>query len=131
MGEAFDADALLSLGRLLKAEGYSFVTPTPATCERVNARPDNRWAEDVRGVMGWSRVLRPGGRLDGLLDMLQAAHIAEPADGGWRSRLRASSTSEAMATALSSRPTRSRAVSKAFHASSTSSAECSLPPICR
>ena len=90
MDEAFDADALLSLGRFLKAEGYSFVTPTPATCERVNARPDNRWAEDVRGVMGWSRVLRPGGRLDGLLDMLQAAHIAEPADGGWRSRLRAS-----------------------------------------
>src|SRR5947209_2732884 len=47
--------ALLHLGEALRAWGYEFTTPTPATHARVNARPENEHAKDLRGVFGWSR----------------------------------------------------------------------------
>ena len=51
---------LLRLATLLRDSGYGFVTPTPATHARVNARPANRWARDLRDVFGWSRPFRDG-----------------------------------------------------------------------
>ena len=53
-------DALAALGRSLQATGYRFVTVTPATHRRVNNRPENAWARDLRGVFGWSRPYRAG-----------------------------------------------------------------------
>ena len=47
--------ALLALGRWLQAAGYSFVTPTPSTCGRVNGRPENAAARTLRDFFGWSR----------------------------------------------------------------------------
>jgi methylase of polypeptide subunit release factors len=49
--------ALLELGRLLRdtGGGYAFVTPTPETHRRVNARPDSARAANLRDVFGWSR----------------------------------------------------------------------------
>lgn len=47
-------DDLFGLGEALRAEGYSFVTPTPATHRRVNARAASRPARDLRDVFGWS-----------------------------------------------------------------------------
>ncbi|VFT06336.1 putative methylase [Pseudomonas aeruginosa] len=37
-------DVLVSLGNWLRGQDYRFVTVTPATHERVNARPENRMA---------------------------------------------------------------------------------------
>jgi methylase of polypeptide subunit release factors len=50
-----DRDALFALGRALEAAHYRFTTITPASHERVNARPGNDQARDLRGVFGWSR----------------------------------------------------------------------------
>jgi hypothetical protein len=52
-------DALLQLVSALRDLGYRFVTPTPKTHERVNARPENDWAKHVRDVFGWSRPFQP------------------------------------------------------------------------
>jgi methylase of polypeptide subunit release factors len=52
--------ALLDLGRRLRERGYQFITVTPTTHRRVNRRPENAWAQDLRGVFGWSRSYREG-----------------------------------------------------------------------
>jgi methylase of polypeptide subunit release factors len=53
-----DTDALLALGQALQQAGYQFTTITPATHRRVNGRPENAWARDLRGVFGWSRPFK-------------------------------------------------------------------------
>jgi release factor glutamine methyltransferase len=55
------ACALLELGRALRDLDYSFVTPTPETHSRVNARAAGLArgeAQDLRDVFGWSRPFR-------------------------------------------------------------------------
>jgi release factor glutamine methyltransferase len=52
--------SLVLLGRWLRKAGYRFVTGTPATHARVNARPGNRHARDLRDVFGWSRPFTAG-----------------------------------------------------------------------
>jgi len=55
------ADApLRDLLSLLRARGYAFVTPTPATHQRVVARPDRQEATSVEDVLGWSLPYRRG-----------------------------------------------------------------------
>ena len=88
-GSPIDAGALQDLGRWLLAQGYRFTTPTPATHARVNARLENAWAGDVRGVLGWSRRFREG-TLGDLPARLQRAGVARRCGDGWRSALRAS-----------------------------------------
>jgi len=51
--------ALVELGLALRAAGYVFVTPTPETHRRVNARPPNLEAKTLRDVFGWNRPFRP------------------------------------------------------------------------
>lgn len=53
-------DALAALGAALRAQDYRFITVTPATHRRINRRPENAWARDLRGVLGWSRPYRDG-----------------------------------------------------------------------
>lgn len=92
--------ALLQLGRALRKAGYSFVTPTPETIRRVNARPGNQAARDLRGVFGWSRPFDQGVLPGALLAMLERAGALEQVealatgDSGparFRSRVRFSS----------------------------------------
>ncbi|QJE02935.1 class I SAM-dependent methyltransferase [Massilia forsythiae] len=52
--------ALVELGTRLRADAYRFVTVTPATHRRVNGRPENARAHDLRGALGWSRPFGPG-----------------------------------------------------------------------
>lgn len=62
---------LAAAGRHLLAAGYHFITPTPASHARVNARPGSEAARDLRGVFGWSRPYHPGlvdPALESLLD---------------------------------------------------------------
>ncbi|TDV72249.1 class I SAM-dependent methyltransferase [Pseudomonas sp. LP_7_YM] len=64
--------ALLRLGQHLNAENYRFVTVTPLTHQRVNAREGNRQARSLRDIFGWSRPfesdLLPEAELEALLD---------------------------------------------------------------
>src|SRR3954468_1137182 len=80
---------LLALARAVQATGYAFVTPTPATHARVNARPGAEWARNLRGVFGWSRPFRDSLLAPPMLDAMQAAGVLEPAgEGAYRSRVR-------------------------------------------
>ena len=83
--------ALLRLAEALRDVQYSFVTPTPATIARVNARPGNEWASDLRGVFGWSRPFRDGVVPPPLVAAMQGAGAWSQHPGGFRSLLRASS----------------------------------------
>jgi len=93
--EAADADdALLRLATAVRATCYRFVTVTPATHARVNARPGNAWARGLEDVFGWSRPFRPEILPPGLFDLMRRAGVAVPhgeEGGGWRSSVRLSS----------------------------------------
>lgn len=84
-------DALVRLARALRAMGYRFVTPTPATHERVNRRPGNRRARKPVDVFGWSRPFQDGVLPADMLELLAATGELERAGEGWRSRVRLSS----------------------------------------
>lgn len=93
--------ALLQLGRALKTSGYSFTTSTPLTHARVNARPENAWAKNLRDVFGWSRPFQREVLSSIIWDLMNAAQIVEenpigfPSSlpNGFRSSLRLSSLS--------------------------------------
>jgi release factor glutamine methyltransferase len=78
--------ALLLLGRALREAGYSFVTPTPETIRRVNARAGNEVARDLRGVFGWSRPFGEGvlpAAMLALLDKAGALERVEASTAAW------------------------------------------------
>lgn len=83
--------ALLGLLARLKAEGYSFVTPTPATHARVVARPDRQEARGLRDIFGWSLPFDPALPDPDILAALEAADMVEAEGALRRSRLRVSS----------------------------------------
>lgn len=68
---SIDEDPLFRLGAWLRDAGYAFVTVTPATHARVNARPCAAEARSLTDVFGWSRpfarALLPNAAFD-LLD---------------------------------------------------------------
>ncbi len=53
-----DDNALFHLGRWLQDSGYRFVTVTPATHSRVNARSGTDEAKSLCDIFGWSRPFR-------------------------------------------------------------------------
>ena len=81
---------LTELARLVQQTGYHFVTPTPATHARVNARPDARLARTLRDVFGWSRPFQDGAVPDQIRQAMQAAGVLEPCENLWRSAVRLS-----------------------------------------
>jgi methylase of polypeptide subunit release factors len=85
------AQALLDLARTVRDTGYHFVTITPLSHERVNSRPENRWAKSLRDVFGWSRPFRPGVVPGEMLALMRAAEVLEEQDGAMRSLVRFSS----------------------------------------
>ncbi len=86
--------ALVKLGKGLRAREYAFVTPTPETHRRVNARPGAE-ARSLRDVFGWSRPFREEVLPEGLLALLDDAGELERAPGGLlRSRVRFSSAGD-------------------------------------
>ena len=82
---------LLRLGETLQASGYSFVTPTPATHARVNARPHNAVARCLSDVFGWSRPFPDGVLPDRLMAEMRDAGVLRRDGLGWRSAVRLSS----------------------------------------
>jgi methylase of polypeptide subunit release factors len=86
-------DALLQFARALRATNYRFTTVTPATHERVNARPQNTWARDLADVFGWSRPFHSDIVPPSVWELMQRAEVVERHDAerheeGWRSRVR-------------------------------------------
>ena len=81
--------ALLSAAQ---AQDYQFTTVTPETHRRVLARRQGEAAKDLRDVFGWSLPFDPALLPTEMWEALQAAGMAERAQGGlWRSRLRIAS----------------------------------------
>jgi methylase of polypeptide subunit release factors len=80
-------DTLRTLLRTVAETGYVFVATTPETHRRVNARPGNEEARDLRGIFGWSRPFQAeiAGETFGLLRDADALENVGPL---WRSRLR-------------------------------------------
>jgi methylase of polypeptide subunit release factors len=86
-----DADrALVRLGEALRASGYEFTTITPATHARVNARPENCEAKELRDVFGWSRPFSRDGLPADIFALMQEAGILVEENGMVRSRVRVS-----------------------------------------
>lgn len=87
-------DVLVSLGNWLRGQDYRFVTVTPATHERVNARPENRMARDLAGIFGWSRAFAGESLPADWLTLLAGADLIRREADGWRSQVRVSSLGE-------------------------------------
>ena len=83
--------ALVPLVQAVRGLGYKFVTPTPATHARVNARVGGEEARNLRDIFGWNRRFQPGILPAGLFDLMQAAGAAVPDGDGWRSTIRLAS----------------------------------------
>lgn len=79
---------LLELGRALRAEGYRFVTPTPESHRRVNARPHLQEARTLRDVFGWNRAFDKAVLPGNILDLAERAGIVVPTAGRWSSVIR-------------------------------------------
>ena len=82
--------ALVKLGSWLRDSGYRFVTPTPLTHSRVNAR-DALEAHNLRDVFGWSRPFRENLLPASALTWLQQAALLDNAGGLLCSKVRFSS----------------------------------------
>ena len=82
--------ALIRLAQAIRDTGYSFVTPTPATIARVNARPGAEWAADLHGVFGWSRPFRDDVVPPAILGAMRDAAVLADHPGGHRSLVRLS-----------------------------------------
>lgn len=76
---------------MLRSQGYSFVAPTPATHERVIARPGMEHARDLRGIFGWSLPFEPSLLAPEMLDLLRRADAIEQAGDLLKSRVRVAS----------------------------------------
>jgi methylase of polypeptide subunit release factors len=89
--------ALVDLGRALRAAGYEFTTPTPATHHRVADRNGRGEARTLRDVFGWSRRFRPSVLPPAILALCEAAEILPPPDdaGYLTSRVRFSTLNAA------------------------------------
>ena len=85
---------LVELGRLLKAAKYQFVTITPASHARLNARVAGKPARGVRDVLGWSRPFDSSVLPPKWFELLTAANAVESHGGVFRSTVRYSSLGE-------------------------------------
>ncbi len=82
--------ALLELAAAVRDTGYRFVTVTPATHQRVNARPYNRWARSLEDVFGWSRAFKADLLPSGIMELMRRAGVLGEDDDDWRSLVRLS-----------------------------------------
>ena len=87
--------ALLSLLLALKARGYCFVTPTPASHARVLARQPGRPGTDLRDALGWSLPFDRASLPAGIVALLEDGGALETLpDGRMKSRCRVSTVGE-------------------------------------
>lgn len=80
--------ALLEIGRWLREQNYRFATVTPETQRRINARPANADAADMRDVFGWSQPFNSDLLPPHITALLVSANALDREAGRWRSRVR-------------------------------------------
>ena len=87
-----DETSLVRLARRVAETGYSFVTPTPATIARVNARAAGapRGTATLNDVFGWSRPFAPGDLPAQVESAAREAGVLSETAGGLRSAVRLS-----------------------------------------
>lgn len=85
-----NANALLALGNAMRQAGYRFMTVTPSTHRRINNRPGNERAHDLRGVFGWSRPFDRALLPASVLALMVDAGVLEETEDGLRSLVRVS-----------------------------------------
>ncbi|WP_449433020.1 methyltransferase [Pseudomonas putida] len=90
-GQAEADEALLQLGRRLRADGYRFTCVTPATHACNNQREGNQRARTLRDVFGWSRPFAPTLVSADELEQLQHAQVLQAQGPLLRSTVRWSS----------------------------------------
>lgn len=86
--------ALVGLGKVLRDAGYRFVTVSPETHRRVEARAaaaGHVQARSLRDVFGWSRPFEPGLLPPKVLELARAAGVIVEDSPLLRSRVRFSS----------------------------------------
>lgn len=88
--EGYDL-ALLQLGQHLRCANYRFVTVTPLTHQRVNARQVNRKACSLRDIFGWSRPFDSGLLAQEQQQALFNSGVLRAEAGMWVSNVRWSS----------------------------------------
>ena len=88
LSDAYPGARLLGL---LKAKGYQFITPTPATHRKAVRRADMDLAVDTRGVFGWSLAFAAGLLSTDLLDALEATGGLLDDQHGYRAAYRVAS----------------------------------------
>jgi release factor glutamine methyltransferase len=89
--------ALIYLGRALHEAGYAFVTVTPETHRRVDARASaagRSGATSLRDVFGWSRPFEPSLLPPAIMDLARSAGIIVEDGALLRSKVRFSSIGE-------------------------------------
>jgi SAM-dependent methyltransferase len=86
-GSAQREDSLVRLGEILREADYRFVTVTPESHRRVNARP-NGPARCLRDVFGWNRRFEAATVGPAILSLLQAAGAVTEEDGAYLSKIR-------------------------------------------
>ena len=89
-----DRDALFALGRALEAAHYRFTTITPGSHQRINARPGNALATDLRGVFGWSRPFEAQAIDPAIVSLMRRAGVLDESGPQLRSTVRASTLGE-------------------------------------
>jgi methylase of polypeptide subunit release factors len=98
---------LVQLLQWLSLEGYDFCTISPASHERVNARPGAQVARSLRDVFGWSRPFQASLLPEPVFQLLDGAGLLLPHAGALvRSAVRVSSLEQRL-FAHSAHPTTS------------------------
>ncbi|MBA3395175.1 MAG: class I SAM-dependent methyltransferase [Deltaproteobacteria bacterium] len=80
--------ALVEIGGLLRDEGYRFITVTPETHRRVNARAGAERAANLRDVFGWSRPFDAAMMPAPILAALRRGELCSEHDGLLASHVR-------------------------------------------
>lgn len=75
----------------LREQNYCFVTPTPATHARNNARPGNERAQSLSDAFGWSRPFAPSLLPEGVFESLREGGVLFQSGADWKSTVRVSS----------------------------------------
>lgn len=82
--------AALRLLEELGRRGYDFVPVTPATHQRVVARPGMEVARDLRGIFGWSLAFDPEMLPEPVHEIMRSAGLLREEGGRCRSAVRVS-----------------------------------------
>src|SRR3954467_3673861 len=84
------SSGLSSLLAFLRQQNYRFVTPTPATHARNNARAGNERAQSLTDAFGWSRPFARSLLPEAVFDRLCGGEVVFQSGAEWKTTVRVS-----------------------------------------